>query len=684
MPRDPLAAYWVGQANARLRRELAWAWHERGILDPRGALPPFTDRASHAVDLVRRWDEKLGFYASDPAASYLTAKIEEPPPSPPESPPHGSFSWLVAELSLEPVECFWLGLALSSASDAAVGSVMAACANDSTRTRPTLALAQQLWDLPEEVVRLCDPMHRLHRLGIVVTLAPHLDWDATITVPALVAPKLFGSVHDAPASLVAITDPENPDGTNLDALAALLAAARPERLEVVAVTATRGDAQGTALALARRVGRTLLRVRDDVATTGRDHLDALATWAWLADVDLFLPESFVGDGRAQLPREGIPIRLYVDAGESPRRHPIPERLLAASLIVSPPDHTARAAAWTTTLGARAIGAEAAIAECARRFRYGRAAIRRIARATSTGTAPITFAELGAACRLELRQDFGDLAQALEPRFRAEELVLPPAAHTCFAEILRAMRALTEVHYTWGTARALSSAGVAVLFAGPSGTGKTMAAECLASALDLPLYRVDVSQVVDKYVGETEKNLRRIFDAAERGDCVLFLDEAESIFGRRMEARSAQDRWANLEISYLLTRMESAKGLTILATNRKDDFDSAFMRRLRYVLEFPMPDVDARMRIWRQCIPPGADASTLDIDLLARRFALSGGQIRSVVFNACLQCAGDGRRLTLEQVMVAIWRELAKQERSVGLAPFGAYADAIKKLVRIDG
>jgi vesicle-fusing ATPase len=235
-----------------------------------------------------------------------------------------------------------------------------------------------------------------------------------------------------------------------------------------------------------------------------------------------------------------------------------------------------------------------------------------------------------------------------------------------------------VHYDWGTARAWRSAGISALFYGASGTGKTMAAECLARALELPLYRVDLSQLVDKYVGETEKNLKRVFDAAERADLVLFLDEAESIFGRRMETRSAQDRWANLEISYLLTRMENARGLTILATNRKDDFDAAFMRRLRYVVQFPLPDVDARLQIWRQCLPTGIDTSAVDVEFLAHKFSLTGGQIRSIVFNACLQSAGGGRRaLVMEPLIVAVWRELQKQEGAGASSQFGAYADVVR-------
>ena len=153
-----------------------------------------------------------------------------------------------------------------------------------------------------------------------------------------------------------------------------------------------------------------------------------------------------------------------------------------------------------------------------------------------------------------------------------------------------MTNLTRVHYEWGTARAWNEGGLAALFAGPPGTGKTMAAEAIADALRLPLYRIDLSQVVNKYIGETEKNLRRLFDAADAADVILFFDEADALFGKRTEVKDAHDRYANLEISYLLERMERFKGLAILATNRKKDLDEAFLRRLRFVVDFPLPGV----------------------------------------------------------------------------------------------
>jgi hypothetical protein len=674
--RDPLAAYWLGQVHARLRRELAWAWHERGGHGD-GVLPAFIDRASLAVDLVRRHDEKLAFFAADPAARYLTERIAEPPPHRAAA-PRGSFAWVCEALALAPLDRFWFAIALAGSTDAAVGSVMAACVNDPARTRPTLALAQRLWDAPGEISRLADPAHPLHRSGIVsFTVAAHVDWDASAVVPPALTARLIGTFEDVPASLVRCHAEHMHAAEGVTAVLV----AEAERLRVIPIVAARGDAEAVAAGVAQKLGRTILRVRDDLAFAGRDHLDAIATWSWLAGVDLLLPEAFVVEGRAVLPRESIPATIFVEVGDAMRRPCAPDRLIATTLRAPVLDHEARVTAWTTALGIRAHGADRAIAECARRFVIGRSAIERTAHTLADGEGEVTADEISAACRDQIPIELGELAERIEPRFSCDELVLPPPARRAFDELTTAMHALTEVHHGWGTARAWRAAGISALFAGPSGTGKTMAAECLARELGVPLYRVDLSQVVDKYVGETEKNLKRVFDAAERADIVLFLDEAEAVFGRRMETRSAQDRWANLEISYLLTRMESARGLTILATNRKEDFDTAFLRRLRYVVQFPMPDADARLEIWRRCLPPNADTSEIDLEFVARRFQMTGGQIRSVMFNACLQSAkrtGE-RRLAMDAVVVAIWRELHKHEGACGAAQFGPYAETVRAL-----
>jgi len=195
---------------------------------------------------------------------------------------------------------------------------------------------------------------------------------------------------------------------------------------------------------------------------------------------------------------------------------------------------------------------------------------------------------------------------------------------------------------------------------------------LAAQLQLPMYRIDLSQVVNKYIGETEKNLRRLFDAGEQADVLLFFDEADALFGQRTQVRSSNDRFANLEVSYLLERMENFRGLAVLATNRKKDLDEAFLRRLRYVIEFPLPGEAERASIWRKAIPAEVSVDGIEFDTLSREFALSGGHIRSIVLNACLQAAAQdptsspvpspAPRLTMENLMRGIAREFEKLGR----------------------
>ena len=236
--------------------------------------------------------------------------------------------------------------------------------------------------------------------------------------------------------------------------------------------------------------------------------------------------------------------------------------------------------------------------------------------------------------------------------------------------------LTTVHYEWGTEHAWNESGLSALFAGPPGTGKTMCAEVIAAELQLPLYRIDLSQVVNKYIGETEKNLRRLFDAAEASDVILFFDEADSLFGKRTEVKDAHDRYANLEVSYLLERMERFKGLAILATNRKKDLDEAFLRRLRFLIDFP----SARCRrtaahLEAVSCRKASTWSEIDFAFLAQRFPLAGGHIRSIVFHACLQVARPAgpRKLTMEPLVAAVKREYDKLDRSISLEQYGAYA-----------
>jgi len=225
----------------------------------------------------------------------------------------------------------------------------------------------------------------------------------------------------------------------------------------------------------------------------------------------------------------------------------------------------------------------------------------------------------------------------------------------------------RVYDEWGFADRLSRGlGISVLFAGESGTGKTLAAEVLASELRLDLYRIDLSAVVSKYIGETEKNLRRVFDAAEDSGAILLFDEADALFGKRSEVKDSHDRYANLEISYLLQRMEAYRGLAILTTNMRHAIDTAFMRRIRFVVDFPFPDVAERARIWERVLPPDTPRAGLDPLRLAQ-LGVAGGVIRNIAMHAAFLAADAAEPVRMSHLLAAARTEYAKLERPLGRA-----------------
>jgi hypothetical protein len=285
--------------------------------------------------------------------------------------------------------------------------------------------------------------------------------------------------------------------------------------------------------------------------------------------------------------------------------------------------------------------------------------------------PVREEDLFAAARAQSNPSLSMLAQAVPPRYAWNDLVLPPDPLAQLHEIAIAVRSRAQVLEGWGLGRKLaSSLGVTVLFAGPPGTGKTMAAQIIAGELGLSLYRIDLSSVVSKYIGETEKNLSELFAQAEASNAILFFDEADALFGKRSEVRDSHDRYANVEISYLLQRMEAYDGVTILATNLRSNLDEAFTRRLQYAVDFPFPEEADRLRIWRTLFPPDVPrAPDLDFALLARRFKLAGGNIRNIILNAAYLAAAEGQPLGMPHLLHGTRRELQKMGRLLGDSDF---------------
>jgi SpoVK/Ycf46/Vps4 family AAA+-type ATPase len=244
----------------------------------------------------------------------------------------------------------------------------------------------------------------------------------------------------------------------------------------------------------------------------------------------------------------------------------------------------------------------------------------------------------------------------------KDLVLPELQLKLLREIVLHVRNRTQVYERWGFAGKDSRGlGISALFCGVSGTGKTMTAQVLACELELDLYRIDLSQVVSKYIGETEKNLRRIFDAAEGGGALLLFDEADALFGKRSEVKDSHDRYANIEVSYLLQRIEAYRGLAILTTNLKQALDPAFLRRLRFVVQFPFPDPAQRGEIWRRIFPAQTPTLGLDVNRLAQ-LNIAGGNIRNIALHAAFLAAESGEPVRMEHLLRAARSEYAKLEK----------------------
>jgi len=286
---------------------------------------------------------------------------------------------------------------------------------------------------------------------------------------------------------------------------------------------------------------------------------------------------------------------------------------------------------------------------------------------------VSLQDVWQAARAHPQHRLDEFARRIEPQYTWDDIVLPAAARQQLVEIQEQVAQQARVYGAWGFGKKLTRGrGISALFSGSSGTGKTMAAEIMAGALNLDLYRIDLSSVVSKYIGETEKNLARVFDEAENGNVILFFDEADALFGKRSEVKDAHDRYANIEINYLLQRMEDYQGLAILATNMRQSLDDAFLRRLRFLIEFPFPDESQRAEIWRRTFPPEMPQKDLEVDFLARQFRIPGGNIRNIVLNAAFLAAGEDAPVQMAHIIRATKREFDKIGRACLESEFGPY------------
>jgi hypothetical protein len=339
-----------------------------------------------------------------------------------------------------------------------------------------------------------------------------------------------------------------------------------------------------------------------------------------------------------------------------------------SVEVRRPTSSEQRAAWQRVLGNNGESFNGQLERLVSQFDFSTAAIS----STAQSLGETTASKLWAACRLRARPRLQDLAQHIVSRATWADIVLPAAQIHTLQTVALQVRHRARVCDEWGFAeKSDRGLGLSGLFAGPSGTGKTLAAEVLANELELDLFRIDLSAVVSKYIGETEKNLRRVFDAAEEGGAILLFDEADALFGKRSEVRDSHDRYANVEISYLLQRMEAYRGLAILATNMKEALDPAFLRRLRFVVQFPFPDQAQRAEIWRRIFPAKTPTDSLDIVGLAR-LSISGGNIRNIALNAAFAAANAEEPVRMPHLLGAVRLEYEKLEKPLTQSELGEW------------
>lgn len=433
----------------------------------------------------------------------------------------------------------------------------------------------------------------------------------------------------------------------------------------------------TARALCRELGCDLYRLPVEALPATRPEIEQLAR-LWQRECAL------------------LPLALYLDAdeldgaqaeGASPLRallsrelglvfvalrEPVALRLTeVVTVAIDKPTPAEQHQAWLSALQPALAAAEAQhlAARLAGQYHLNLRDIGQALALAQEGPAEGLPDRVWKACKQATLPRLNLLAQRIDARATWADLVLGDEPLHLLRQIAAQVHQRFRVYEDWGYASKMNRGlGISALFSGESGTGKTMAAEVIANELDLALYRIDLSAVVSKYIGETEKNLRRLFDAAESGGAILFFDEADALFGKRSEVKDSHDRYANIEVNYLLQRMESFSGLAILATNMRSALDAAFLRRLRFVVNFPYPGATERRQLWHHAVLPDVPQEALDFDRLAR-FNLSGGHVSSVALNAAFTAAQRDAPLTMPLLLASVRSELRKLDKPVNEGEF---------------
>ncbi len=343
----------------------------------------------------------------------------------------------------------------------------------------------------------------------------------------------------------------------------------------------------------------------------------------------------------------------------------------------------RTEAWTRALGNRGWDVAKAADVAERFYSIGGTTIHRVLErsiAESGGGEP-SDTVIWACCREAARPEFSGLAEVVIPRYTWTDLILPEKIIKQLKHLEQYLAQQETVYHKWGAAKVRARGyGMKALFSGGPGTGKTMCAEVIAGSLGLELFKVDLSQIISRWVGETEKNLKEVFDAAEGGSSVILFDEGDALFGSRGDVKQAQDRFANQEVSFLLQRLETFEGCAIITTNLQENIDDAFLRRFGAVVEFPLPTPRERLRLWERSIPKGAPrAQDLELEYVAKKFPVAGGAIINAAINACITAASDGQPVSMKHILIAMARELHKNGKQINRVHFGEYYDVVAEI-----
>jgi hypothetical protein len=456
-------------------------------------------------------------------------------------------------------------------------------------------------------------------------------------------------------------------------VAAIWTAQRPEDLPAVIQLCGDGgaDIRAVAQAACASLGRTLFVLAGDNLPTASHEIEVLSR-LWQREAALgsrvLLIESDEAEGVAMTRLRQLidhaSCALLVARRERARLCHRP----TVSIDVPKPLTAEQREVWRTALGSAVAGLNGQVEELVAHFNLDSQAIRNATVDALAMAGQGTGLDLGravwSACRVQSRPRLEDLAQRIDSAATWHDLVLPDAQQQVLREIAAHVRHRLVVYEEWGFGRpGARGLGISAMFAGASGTGKTLAAEVIARDLDLDLYRVDLSSVVSKYIGETEKNLRRIFDTADQGGAILLFDEADALFGKRSEVKDSHDRYANIEVSYLLQRMECFRGLAILTTNLRNAVDAAFLRRIRFTVQFPFPDPMQRAEIWRRVFPPEAPTEAIDFQRLSQ-LNIAGGNIRNIALHAAFLAADEAAVVGMDHLLRAARTEYAKVEKAL--------------------